>query len=464
MHCETLDQRKRLFVDRADVELQENVQRVFHQAEKRGAHPVLKQEAPWERHGGMTAAVIYDAEDGLFKAWYMAGHYAEGHEHVQCLATSADGIDWHRPNLGLHEALGNKNNNIVIPSTYHEGQDHWETMLKDPLDPDPTRRYKAIGWSSYDWDGPRSGIYSAISPDGMDWSHSPEPIFRYHPRPATDDLGPVGDAQSLMVDSERGRYVAFLRGTPERLMSVSEDFVHWSEPTPFLSPVHEAEALYNNTGFNYGAHYLGILTHFDKDPLAQTQDLKLLCSRDGERWQRVPGGPLVELGAVGEWDRFQLMLSGAPPIAVGDKLYLYYRGTARRHGKVQREFDPRISADQDTGTMGIGLATLRLDGFASFGASFDGGRLTSKPFSLVGDELWVNAKADYGRLTVDLLDAESKPLAGYTAEDCIAIEEDSVAICVRWRGGKGLRALAGQPVRLRFALNNARLYSYWCAS
>ena len=87
MHCETLDQRKRLFVDRADVELQENVQRVFHQAEKRGAHPVLKQEAPWERHGGMTAAVIYDAEDGLFKAWYMAGHYAEGHEHVQCLAT-----------------------------------------------------------------------------------------------------------------------------------------------------------------------------------------------------------------------------------------------------------------------------------------------------------------------------------------------------------------------------------------
>jgi hypothetical protein len=75
-----------------------------------------------------------------------------------------------------------------------------------------------------------------------------------------------------MVDSKRGRYVAFLRGTPERLMSVSEDFVHWSEPTPFLSPVHEAEALYNNTGFNYGAHYLGILTHFDKDPLAQTQD------------------------------------------------------------------------------------------------------------------------------------------------------------------------------------------------
>lgn len=464
MACEILDHRKRLFVDRADIELQENVQRVFHQAEKHGTHPVLKQEAPWERHGGMTAAVIFDAEERLFKAWYMAGHYAEGHEHVQCLAISTDGIHWDRSPLGLHEALGNRDNNIVIPSTHHEGQDHWETMLKDPFDPDTARRYKAIGWSSYDWHGPLSGIYSATSSDGVNWSHSPEPIFRYHPRPDTDDLGPVGDAQSLMIDYERKRYVAFLRGTPDRLMSVSEDFVDWSEPRSFLAPLHEEEALYNNTGFNYGAHYLGVLTHFDKCALAQTQDLKLLCSRDGESWQRVPGGPLISLGEVGEWDRFQLMLSGAPPIAVDDKLYIYYRGTARRHAKIQREYDPRIAVDQDPGTMGIGLATLRLDGFASLGASFDGGRVTTRPLALVGDALWVNAKADYGRLAVELLDAENKPIPGFRVEECVAICEDSVAVRVQWRDDKALSGLSGQPVRLRFELNNARLYAYWCAS
>ena len=260
-------------------------------------------------------------------------------------------------------------------------------MLKDPLDPDPARRYKAIGWSSYDWDGPRSGIYSATSPDGINWSHSPDPIFRYHPRPGTGDLGPVGDAQSMMVDIERRRYVAFLRGVPERLMSTSDDFVHWSPPRPFLAPLNEEEALYNNTGFNYGAHYLGILTHFDKRPRQQTQVLRLLCSRDGERWHRVPGEPLVGLAAVGEWDRFQLMLSGAPPIAVGDKLYIYYRGTARRHAKIPREFDPPIAADQDPGTMGIGLAMLRLDGFASLNASFDGGQITTRPFALAGGRI-----------------------------------------------------------------------------
>ena len=461
MASEILDGRKRLFVDRADIELQENVERVFYPAQKWGTHPVLRQEAPWEQNGGMTASVIFDAEEKIFKAWYMAGFYAKGIEHVQCLATSVDGIHWERPQLGLHEALGSKNNNIVIPATYHEGKDHWETMLKDPLGNSVRERYKAIGWSSRDWEGPLSGIYSATSPDGENWSHSPEPIFRYHPRPNSADLGPVGDAQSLMVDTERQRYVAFLRGVPERLQSTSEDFIHWTPPEPFLAPLHEEESLYNNTGFNYGAHYLGLLTHFDKRPLTQTQVLRLLWSRDGECWQRSVGEPLIDLGGVGEWDRFQIMLTGAAPIPVGDKLYIYYRGTARRHAKLQREFDPRIAADQDEG-MAIGLATLRLDGFASINASFEGGRLMTRPFLLEGEQLWVNAKADYGKLAVELLDEENKVLPGYAATDCIDVVEDGVALPVRWRAKNGVGELGGRPVGIRFILHNARLYSYWC--
>ena len=105
---------------------------------------------------------------------------------------------------------------------------------------------------------------------------------------------------------------------------------------------------------------------------------------------------------------------------------------------------------------------LRLDGFASLALSFDGGRVTTRPFALNGNELWVNAKADYGQLTVELLDGEEKPIPGYVAEDCVALAEDGVAIPVRWRGDGGLSALGGQPVRLHFVLNNARLYAYWC--
>lgn len=462
MEYETLSSKKRLFVDMADVERRENVRRVFHQAEKYGRHPVLRQEAPWERHSGMTASIIFDKEERIFKAWYMAGFYAEDQEHVQCLATSEDGIHWDRPDLGLHEALGSRHNNIVIPASHHEGKDHWETMLKDVIDPHPARRYKAIGWSSYDWDGPLSGIYSATSPDGLNWTHSREPIFRYHPRPNTDDLGPVGDAQSLMIDTEKMRYVAFLRGSRSRLMSVSDDFVTWLPPKPFLFPLHEEEALYNNTGFNYGIHYLGLLTHFNKHPLEQTQVLRLLSSRDGEHWDRIPGEPLVGLGDVGEWDRFQILLTGAPPIPVGDSLFIYYRGTARRHAKIQREFDPRIAVDQDPGTMSIGLATLRLDGFASVHTSFDGGSMTTKPFFLEGEKLWVNVKSDYGRLGVELLDLENKAIPGYASEDGVAVSEDGISVPIRWQRETTVNNLWGQPIRLRFVLANARLYAYWC--
>lgn len=459
MNPPTLSSRPRLFVDYNDIELMQNVTRSFHQASRHGTHPVLKQEAPWERHSGMTASVIYDDEEHLFKAWYLTGFYAPGEEHIQCYATSRDGVRWERPGLGLHEALGSRDNNIVIPATHHAGKDHWETMVKDPMDPDPQRRYKAIGWSSYDWDGPMSGIYTATSPDGLNWNHTPEPVFHHHPRPGKPDLGPVGDAQSMMVDSLRGRYVAFLRGGVDRLISFSEDFIRWTPPRPFLRALNEEESLYNNTGFVYGEQYLGFLTHFDKRPKQQTQTLRLITSRDGENWGRVPGEPLIPLGEVGEWDRFQILLTGAPPVKVGGKLHIYYRGTSRRHAKVPREYDPSIAADQDPRTMSIGLATLRLDGFASMNASFDGGTVTTRPYRLAGTKLILNVKSDYGKVLVELLDESDKPVRGFGKEDCHAVQADSCDAEVAW-GRRSLAEVRDIPIKLKFHLHNARLYSY----
>jgi hypothetical protein len=449
-------------VDYVDVEHMENVKRVYHQAVRYGNHPVLQQEAPWENHSGMTASVIFDKEEGLFKAWYLSGFYTPGEEHVQCYSTSQDGKNWERPRLGLHRALGNTENNIVIPASHHEGKDHWETMVKDPMETDPERRYKAIGWSSYDWDGPMSGIYTATSPDGLSWKHTLEPVFRFHPRPGKNDLGPVGDAQSMMIDTLRKRYVAFLRGGVDRLISFSDDFEKWTPPKPFLRALNEEESLYNNTGFVYGKQYLGFLTHFDKHPRKQTQTLRLLSSRDGENWTRVPGKSLVPLGEVGSWDRFQILLTGASPVRFGDRLFIYYRGTSRRHAKVPREYDPSIYADQDPRTMSIGLATLRLDGFASMEASYDGGTLITRPYVMAGDSLSLNLKSDYGRVLVELLDLDNKPVRGFTDEDCVPIQADGVDVRAKWKNCESLGELENHPVKIKFSLFNARLYSYRC--
>jgi hypothetical protein len=191
-----------LFIDFDQVDSVDNVVRTFHQAEKHPSNPVLGKEKPWEHDRGTWGSVIYDDEARLFKAWYggESGRpipNAGGPRNVMCYATSQDGVHWDRPKLGLCEVMGTRENNVVIGDDHHDGMGHWESTLKDPLDPDPQRRYKALGWSSYDWDGPMSGIYTMASPDGLRWTHTPEPVFHFHPRPNTQDLGPVGDAQAM---------------------------------------------------------------------------------------------------------------------------------------------------------------------------------------------------------------------------------------------------------------------------
>jgi len=353
--------------------------------------------------------------------------------------------------------MGTRQNNVVIGDDHQNGLAHWESILKDPMETDDRRRYKALGWSSYDWDGPQSGIYSMTSPDGLNWTHTPEPVFHYHPRPGTNDLGPVGDAQSLMIDTLQRRYVAYLRSLPHRAQSVSQDFITWTPPVVRLQARdgETVNTIYNHMGFVYGDRYLGLLTYFVRDPKDPLLTVRLLTSRDGENWQRPETGkPLIDVGDIGEWDRFLVMLTGAPPIRVGEKLYIYYRGLANRHGPYEGHDD----AFRQGG--GIGLATLRLDGFASLDASYDGGQVTTRPFRTQGRELTVNAKAEFGRLRVEVLDESGNAIPGFGRNDCQVMQVDSVNQPIRWKENALLNSLKDRPIRLRFHLENVRFYSF----
>ena len=454
-----------LFVDLDHVESMDNVRQAFHSAQKHPDNPVIRKVKPWEDDRGTWGSVIYDEEDKLFKAWYggKSGRQKEFRPgslsdcHVLCYATSPDGVRWDRPALGLYEVMGTRQNNVVVSDDHHNGLGHWESTLKDPLETDPRRRYKAIGWASYDWDGPLSGIYTMTSPDGLHWTHTPEPVFHFHPRKGTNDLGPVGDAQSLMIDTLRRRYVACLRSSPHRAQSFSDDFVQWTPPRIHLraGKGEDANTIYNHMGFVYGDRYLGVLTYFARDPKNSLLTLRLLTSRDGETWQRPDTGkPLVDVGGIGEWDRFMIMLTGAPPVRVGDKLHIYYRGMAARHKPYEGKDEPFHQGG------GIGLATLRLDGFASLDASYDGGQVTTRPLRCRGSQLRVNAKADSGKLFAEVLDEAGKSIPGFTRADCQPLQADRTDHPMTWKERTSLAALNDRPIRLRFHLENVRLYSY----
>jgi hypothetical protein len=454
-----------LFVDLDLVATLENVRQVFHSAEKHPLNPVLRKVKPWENDRGTWGSVIYDEQEELFKAWYggKSGRKVEylpgaiSESSVLCYATSTDGVHWDRPALGLHEVMGSRENNVVVGDDHHNGMGHWESTLKDPMETNPQRRYKALGWSSYDWNGPLSGIYSMTSPDGLRWTHTPEPVFHFHPRKGTHDLGPVGDAQSLMIDTLRRRYVACLRSSPHRAQSESQDFITWTPPHIQLRarPGEIANTVYNHVGFVYGDRYLGFLTYFARDPKNPLLTVRLLTSRDGDNWQRPDTSqPLIDVGPIGEWDRFLIMLTGAPPIRVGNQLYIYYRGMARRHKPYEGKDEPFNEGG------GLGLTTLRVDGFASLDASYDGGRITTRPFRTHGRQLSVNAKADAGRLRVEVLDESGRPFPGFSRDDCQVMHADGVNEPIAWKANTSLDAMQDRPIQLRFHLENVRLYSY----
>ena len=56
-------------------------------------------------------------------------------------------------------------------------------------------------------------------------------------------------------------------------------------------------------------------------------------------------------------------------------------------------------------------------------------------------------------------DVEGAPLEGFSLADCDEIFGDEIERVVTWGGAAGVGALAGRPVRLRFALRDADLCS-----
>ena len=103
---------------------------------------------------------------------------------------------------------------------------------------------------------------------------------------------------------------------------------------------------------------------------------------------------------------------------------------------------------------------MRLDGFISVNAPYAGGEMTTKPFTFAGSELAINfATSAAGSVWVEIQDADGKSIEGFTREDADEIIGDEIARVVTWKGKENVSSLAGKPIRLRFVMKDADLYS-----
>ena len=104
---------------------------------------------------------------------------------------------------------------------------------------------------------------------------------------------------------------------------------------------------------------------------------------------------------------------------------------------------------------------MRLDGFVSIHAPMKSGEVITRPITFSGSKLTTNfATSAAGSMRVEIQDNDGKPCPGYSLDECPAIFGDTVDRVVRWNVGGDVSRLAGQPVRLRFELRDADLFSF----
>ena len=74
--------------------------------------------------------------------------------------------------------------------------------------------------------------------------------------------------------------------------------------------------------------------------------------------------------------------------------------------------------------------------------------------------LSINRKADHhARIMTEILDEQDRSIPGFTQDKCQPLMDDRGKHAVRWRDKTHLGELAERPIRLRFHLVNAQLFS-----
>jgi len=104
---------------------------------------------------------------------------------------------------------------------------------------------------------------------------------------------------------------------------------------------------------------------------------------------------------------------------------------------------------------------MRVDGVASINAPYAGGQMTTRPLLFRGNRLVINASTSAsGGIRVEILKPDGTAIDRFAGDNAIEFFGDSIEQQVRWDQGPDVSSLAGKPVRLRFLMKDADLYSF----
>ncbi|MCA9132880.1 MAG: hypothetical protein KDA45_06985, partial [Planctomycetales bacterium] len=343
-------------------------------------------------------------------------------------------------------------------------------------------RYKAIFRSSKP-----SGLLPFQSADGLRWTPMSE-------APILHGLGAFDSQNLAFWDANIGKYRAYWRifteGTttdevwkPAGIRAIrtatSDDLIHWGPHTDLSYVDSPPEEMYTNLikPYHRAPHILlGFPTRYidrgwsesmkalpqrkEREMRASANrrygtaitDVLFMASRDGTlftRWNEAFLRPGSE--RPGTWNYgqqylgWQLVETKSPLPGAANELSLYAtEGYWHGQGSALRRY------------------ALRLDGFVSIHAQAgEGGELLTKPFTFGGSQLQLNfATSAAGGLRVELQNPDGAAIEGFELESCHELFGDTVKRVVGWNNGSDVSRLRGRPIRVRFQLQDADLYSF----
>ncbi len=450
-----LDSRRELFVDHFLIDKLDGTNLVMHNPHDEGE--VLQFDKPWE--GPFCAYVTIIKDDETYRLYYRGiptvGKDGNSDE-VTCYAESDDGIHWKKPNLGIFQVNGTTRNNVIL--TDAAPVTHNFSPFKD-MNPDVVSgsRYKALGGTS------SSGLIAWVSPDGIHWKKLQDK--------AVITEGAFDSQNVSFWSEEEEKYLCYFRtwrkvgdgGYRSVSRTTSKDFVHWTKPVQMEFGDTPLEHLYTNQTAPYfrAPHiYISVAARFmpNRQVVTEAQakalgvnpnyfkdcsDAIFMTTRGGNNYTRMFMGAFILPGiGLENW----VSRTNYPALNVvqtgPDEMSVY------------------VNQNYAQPTANLHRYSLRLDGFVSVYAPYEGGEMLTKSFTFKGSKLEVNfSTSAAGSILVEVMDEQGKPLSGYSIKDSQPLIGNEISRFVFWNDNDDLKRLEGKVIRLRFVMKDAHLYS-----
>ncbi len=450
-----LGSRKHVFIDEVMIDRKRNVSLRMNQPTE---GVVINELAAWD-------ASFFEHEG---KIYTVVSEGYEGDEAPINLLVSEDGINFQRPKLGLIEYKGSNQNNLIML-----GVPSWGKYFKDsnPVCP-PEELFKATLWVG------QRGIYLYFSPDSIHWRRNETCML---------PLVSGGGCETFW-DDQQGKYFNYIKrdgsyktgdypnyGRSTTMFKTTEINKAWPFD-PVANPYYEGWPFPAVTG--EGITVVGPnLVDSDYGQIFRTRPQKyewapdtyvsfmfrngsdMGISRDALNWKI---GSELGLGYY----------MGPGKTVDGRE----YRGGDIANGMIRRgdKIWQWANCNMVEGKRSTIRFTQRLDGFLSLDAGRENGIVLTRPFVFDGSKLILNVKArgivkvgitnlpgiSMTGYNIGLSDAPKKPVRGYSVSECDPIRTDSVNHVVTWKSNSNVRSLAGQVVRLRFEMQDAKLFAF----